>query len=562
MSWPASADSDRTAGELTTAARRTLTIALFAMLAVATVVIVLCPPGAERIREGTLTRPFAAAGGLAVTAPVAFPGDSSAAPTTSRLELFEDGRPLGPAHALHDAIRATGGGAFSHWGDGIVFSAADDSDPNANGRVYTYRARVLASPALLVAGALGLGTVAAFGLWLLVIDRMPRRLRGLIAAAGSIAITLAAVELAAWATLQRELFDADVAQLRTYAWITGDASALRIDGRVAADGLAGTDTVATFAPHPFLNFALDPNAAYMGVRQFDADYLIRRGEPLRPRADVTWRALVLGGSTTFGVGIRREEDTWVHRLETRLRGDYGPGVDVVNGGVGGYALVDNLLHYTLLLDGLHPDVVVLFTGINDVHPRLVGDVRPDFRNIRIPWAGGESRFVDALARFAFLRSVRLYLLLRVKAGALGHIYSAVQRPYPAVAEWSAALARNGPEVYREHLAFAVSLFEARGAKVVILPQVWMPRDANDGDVAFGRGVAEHNAVNEALADAEHLPYFAHLLDPGRFTRSDLFDACHFTVPGQSKMADAVHDFLVAAAVLPSQESKGAIRHRR
>ena len=54
----------------------------------------------------------------------------------SSLELFEDGRPLGPAHAPHDAIRSSGAGRYSHWGTSIWFSASDSSDPRTNGRTY------------------------------------------------------------------------------------------------------------------------------------------------------------------------------------------------------------------------------------------------------------------------------------------------------------------------------------------------------------------------------------------------------------------------------------------
>ena len=37
----------------------------------------------------------------------------------SSLRLLEDGNELGPGHAGHQAIRNTGGGAYSHWsGDG------------------------------------------------------------------------------------------------------------------------------------------------------------------------------------------------------------------------------------------------------------------------------------------------------------------------------------------------------------------------------------------------------------------------------------------------------------
>jgi predicted O-methyltransferase YrrM len=57
----------------------------------------------------------------------------------SNLLLFEDGKPLGPAHTMHATIRAEGAGTFSHWRGQILFSASDNSDPRTNGRRYTAR---------------------------------------------------------------------------------------------------------------------------------------------------------------------------------------------------------------------------------------------------------------------------------------------------------------------------------------------------------------------------------------------------------------------------------------
>ena len=73
---------------------------------------------------------------LATVPPLA-PGDSEQEPRTSRLQLMEDGKPLGPAHARHDDIRTRGGGVFSHWGDDLYFSTSDNSDPRTSGRKYT-----------------------------------------------------------------------------------------------------------------------------------------------------------------------------------------------------------------------------------------------------------------------------------------------------------------------------------------------------------------------------------------------------------------------------------------
>jgi hypothetical protein len=55
----------------------------------------------------------------------------------STLRLFENDREIGPPHSLHARIVDEGGGAFSHWGRQIYFSASDRSDPRSNGRRYT-----------------------------------------------------------------------------------------------------------------------------------------------------------------------------------------------------------------------------------------------------------------------------------------------------------------------------------------------------------------------------------------------------------------------------------------
>jgi lysophospholipase L1-like esterase len=69
--------------------------------------------------------------------PAAGPSDTSEAPDRSRLVLLEDGRPLSFPHALHEEIRFAGNGRYSHWGDGLIFSSSDGTDPRINGRRYS-----------------------------------------------------------------------------------------------------------------------------------------------------------------------------------------------------------------------------------------------------------------------------------------------------------------------------------------------------------------------------------------------------------------------------------------
>jgi hypothetical protein len=56
----------------------------------------------------------------------------------SSLRLFESGRPLGPSHALHYQIRRDGGGKYSHWQSRLLFSTSDNSNPNDNGRIFSF----------------------------------------------------------------------------------------------------------------------------------------------------------------------------------------------------------------------------------------------------------------------------------------------------------------------------------------------------------------------------------------------------------------------------------------
>ena len=93
-------------------------------------------------------------------------GNTSGEPRRSTLTLYEDERPLGPAHVELKQIRSKGGGAYSHWGEALIFSTSDNSDLRSNGRHYQYRAQFfvqgpLRSGLLLMAWISGLLLAAA-----------------------------------------------------------------------------------------------------------------------------------------------------------------------------------------------------------------------------------------------------------------------------------------------------------------------------------------------------------------------------------------------------------------
>ena len=120
--------------------------------------------------------------------------------SSSALELFENGKRLGPAHSGHAEICERGHGRYSHWGNALWFAASDSSDPRINGRSYTAITTASVSPVLPLA-------VAVADLLLLIAVR--RRIAGFIGrrsgalATGGIFICVAAAALVAGGVLGR-----------------------------------------------------------------------------------------------------------------------------------------------------------------------------------------------------------------------------------------------------------------------------------------------------------------------------------------------------------------------
>lgn len=103
----------------------------------------MSPAGTSAIgtRKWTLAPPFRHDGGLGWVAPLPkvlwADTDNNDCPNRSSLRLLENGTELGPAHAIHATIQASGDGRYSFWMGVVYFSSSDGSDPNTNGRIYS-----------------------------------------------------------------------------------------------------------------------------------------------------------------------------------------------------------------------------------------------------------------------------------------------------------------------------------------------------------------------------------------------------------------------------------------
>jgi lysophospholipase L1-like esterase len=460
----------------------------------------------------------------------------------SPLTLWEDGRDLHHAHAFRTDIQRTGKGAFLHWGETVYFSASDNSDPRTNGRTYQVR-RVTGLPLGVYLSVLILGYILSLALLMAVHRRLSDfRWGGLPIHVCTIVVTVILVECVAWVLVEN--------RLTSYGPLVRSLYGKAFSDRWNPVNMPHEPGLTlNYVPHHYLNYALNPDIAYCGVRQFNAHYHIRRTEPISPEKGARWRILAIGGSTTFGEGIPREEDNWPYLLETTIRARCEPQCEVINAGVGGYTLLENFIHYVVLLKDLKPDVVLLYTGINDVHPRLFGEIRTDYSNYRRAWGTSASHLWQPNTALAFSAVYRYYFLNKVLLRTLHEgIGGQVSRKGPPASAWPAALARNSERAYRNHLDDFIRLLTGQGIRVAILPQVFAR--TTDRDKAFDLGVDSHNRVNEELARQHGLPFAAELLSPGAFSTGDLADNCHFSEKGCRQMASLVFGFLQEHGLLP------------
>jgi hypothetical protein len=464
----------------------------------------------------------------------------------SPLTLWENGRELTPAHSFRKEIQESGRGAFLHWSETLFFSASDNSDPVNNGRVYEIGFRT-PLPLIIYVGVLFSGYVLAI-LFLMVLlrSRSQNRWAATVSRVAIILISVGVLEVTFWLLTEHQLSKYGPFVHKAYRHIISGSL-----GEADAPDDAGLRT--NYSPHHYLNYVLNPRISYGGTKQFNAVYLIRRSAPIEPEKKDKWRLLVLGGSTTFCEGIANERDTWPYLLECMVRAECGQNCEVINCGVGGYTLLENYLHYVVLLKALNPDAVLFYTGINDVIPRLFGEISTDYSNYRVPWRAGGSEILQADKWLSFSHTYKYYLLNKEVIDKLYQgIGGQVSKKCPRPSEWSNMLKRNGATVYRDHLDGFLQLLKSENVKVAILPQHFSPR--TDPDEAFASGVQEHNLVNEYLAKKHGFPFASELLSPNFFDKNDTLDSCHFNEDGSRKMALAVMSFMMKNGMLPIRTS--------
>lgn len=306
-----------------------------------------------------------------------------------------------------------------------------------------------------------------------------------------------------------------------------------------------------YRPHPLLIVAGRPNAVLEAaghVVHFNARG--QRATNVRdvpvPKPEGTYRVVCEGGSTTFDLLAPDDAGTWPARLGTLLR----PRADVVNGGFPGWTSLESLVSLETRDLDLTPDLVVVFSGVNDLQPAGYVPFSPDYTAGHaeiLPRVTGVAPVpVSLVSRLVFVEWLRGRLRARnPQEGREG---------YTPSYEWKGGPKRDdipaeAVAVYERNLRSTIAVAAAHGARTLLVAQSahvraghetadrkwlegWTPGLTASGYLA---GLARYNAAAKKLGD-EGLALF---LDPflaGSFTDAHFLDPVHFSPAGSELFA--------------------------
>ena len=241
---------------------------------------------------------------------------------------------------------------------------------------------------------------------------------------------------------------------------------------------------------------------------------VRDDRPLDTKPEGVRRVVVLGDSVTWGGIQTRQEDLFTTRLEDALEN-----VEVVNAGVNGYSVAQMAALYRTRLEGLEPDLVVLYA--------IPGDFT---RAPSMRLTGNGIAYPLRRPRFQLPTAVAMVPLTVFKL--TGWDWLEPEPDAVPTQEWTDA------EVVRANIDAAVSLAADLGReRVAVVVSPWLPSPLNPplpqevADAFDTAGVhwIDLNEVTEPAADwfMDHI----HLSPKGHAAVAEAL-AEHLDIPGK------------------------------
>ena len=268
-----------------------------------------------------------------------------------------------------------------------------------------------------------------------------------------------------------------------------------------------------WTPHPYLSYFPTPN--YEKGQTFHNSLGYRNEEfPLEKPSGV-FRIVALGGSSTYDVSIKDNDDTFTAQLEKLLKEDYGyQDVQVINAGVSGYNSWEILVNLEFRVLDLDPDLVIIYEGTNDVHARMVepSAYRGDDLGRRQAW---QAPRVAIWEHSALLRILSRAMNITRQVSVDDFVSAPTYMSWPFESRLiednldpAEILKENPPIYFRRNLENMIAI--ANEHDVQILFSTWA-HSPNLSDYAsegyYQQGFRENNDVVKEVAVSHDIPLF-------------------------------------------------------
>ena len=196
--------------------------------------------------------------------------------------------------------------------------------------------------------------------------------------------------------------------------------------------------------------------------------------------DSVIRVITVGGSTTFDGNVSGDDRTWSVQLEEALNASAGPGrYQVLNAGVPGFQILDDLVRLEEELHWYQPTIIVLLQGHNDLFNTLSAPAL-------LPGDARDSRPDEVPAVYPWVRWLERHSLLYHKLGSRLQAIrfrssGAEEQAQTSEADFARRLA-IGEERFARHVRAYLAVAQSLGIQVVVPQAVYVGGPARSGEV--------------------------------------------------------------------------------
>jgi lysophospholipase L1-like esterase len=321
-----------------------------------------------------------------------------------------------------------------------------------------------------------------------------------------------------------------------------------------------------FWPHPYLLYQAAPNYRNeAGVQHNSMGYRDKEFNPEKQKGTV--RILALGGSTTYGAGVGRPEWTWPSHLQALLDQDYGAGkYEVINGGLDSACSAEILSGWVFRYRFLHPDIVVLHMGVNDIWPVLLTkDYNPEYVYFRRPAAINQpAGFLRPAIAFSYLVKAYYALSYRDQVETYPYVQARDADLYSSESsrgEVTKRVTETENTGFRRNLDELIKVIKLEGARVLVttepaLPESEIPRKASDNpsvrwilglEHAWSVGLQKNSDTMQSVAQSNRVAFFRPNAKEFRYEWFD--DWYHLNEAGEAGKARAIETGLKEAGLV-------------